>query len=92
MSTIREEFIEEFSNSDIIVLDVALDRGDFLTDLEYHEMNGVGQRLFDFFSIIPEMDGGMPYGTQKARDGDPDQWLAEALEEFNLKAIIKKDK
>ena len=26
----------------------------------------------------------MPYGTQKARDGDPDEFIYDALEDMNL--------
>ena len=26
----------------------------------------------------------MPYGTQKARDGDPDEFIYEALQDMNL--------
>ena len=26
----------------------------------------------------------MPYGTQKARTGDPDEWIANRLEELKL--------
>lgn len=34
----------------------------------------VYQQLYDYY--LPEM----PYGTAKARDGDPDQWIFNALE------------
>ena len=27
-------------------------------------------------------NGEMPYGTMKARDGDPDQWIANKLEDY----------
>ena len=31
------------------------------------------------------MDSGeMPYGTMKARDGDPDVWIADRIEEIGL--------
>jgi hypothetical protein len=31
------------------------------------------------------MDSGeMPYGTMKARDGDPDVWIADRIEELGL--------
>mgnify|MGYP001201989804 CR=1 FL=1 len=36
--------------------------------------------LFDYFSI----EGYMPYGTQKARDGDPDQWIHDRLDSLDL--------
>lgn len=31
--------------------------------------------LYDLFMEVPEVDGGMPYGTMKARTGDPYQWM-----------------
>jgi hypothetical protein len=35
--------------------------------------------LFGYFSELGPEDG-MPYGTQKARDGDPVQWIADKLD------------
>lgn len=35
------------------------------------------QELFDYYFSTGEM----PYGTAKARDGDPFQWLTDKLEE-----------
>lgn len=38
-------------------------------------------RLFDYFCN----NGEMPYGTAKARTGDPEQWIAQRLEqEFSV--------
>ena len=36
--------------------------------------------LFDYFSATGEM----PYGTQKARDGDPYVWIADELDDLGL--------
>jgi len=33
-------------------------------------------KLFEYFAFET---GEMPYGTAKARDGDPDQWILETL-------------
>lgn len=38
--------------------------------------NDLYQDLFDYFAD----SGEMPYGTMKARDGDPDQWIQDELE------------
>ena len=35
----------------------------------------------DLFTYFQE---DMPYGTQKARDGDPDEWIADRLCELDL--------
>jgi len=46
--------------------------------------------LFSYYS----QTGDMPYGTQKARDGDPYQWIQDALSDEGLiegKSIAKKD-
>lgn len=39
---------------------------------------GFYEALFDYFSE----NGEMPYGTQKARDGDPFQWIAARLDQM----------
>ena len=41
-----------------------------------------GSELYmDLFTYFQE---DMPYGTQKARDGDPDEWIADRLCELDL--------
>jgi len=37
--------------------------------------------MFDLFGHFQEQ---MPYGTQKARDGDPDEFIYDALEDLGL--------
>jgi len=38
------------------------------------------QKLFDWFAFDGPQDDLMPYGTAKARDGDPDQWILDRLQ------------
>ena len=47
--------------------------GDLTDSNEFYEA------LFDYFSN----NGEMPYGTQKARDGDPVQWITDKLNELD---------
>ena len=37
--------------------------------------------LFDLYGHFQDQ---MPYGTQKARDGDPDEFIYDALEDLRL--------
>ena len=37
--------------------------------------------MFDLYGHFQEQ---MPYGTQKARDGDPDEFIYDALEDMGL--------
>ena len=41
----------------------------------YDWLDNGGEDVRDF--LYDHFCGDMPYGTQKARDGDPDQWLAD---------------
>jgi len=43
----------------------------------------VYEKLFDYFSSSDASDM-MPYGTQKARDGDPYVWLTDKLDDLGL--------
>jgi hypothetical protein len=38
------------------------------------------EELFDYYMH----SGEMPYGTMKARDGEPDVWIADRIEELGL--------
>lgn len=40
------------------------------------------EALFAYYSELGPEDG-MPYGTQKARDGDPVQWIADKLDKLS---------
>ena len=52
-----------------------------VTDLEQIEYaSEVFEDLYGYY-----MDSGeMPYGTMKVRDGDPDVWIADRIEELGL--------
>ena len=41
-------------------------------------------KLFQYFAFDPSADEQMPYGTAKARDGDPYVWIADKLAELGL--------
>ena len=41
-------------------------------------------KLFQYFAFDPSADDQMPYGTAKARDGDPYVWIADKLAELGL--------
>lgn len=47
--------------------------------------------LFDYYSDMGEEDGGMPYGTQKARDGDPYQWISDRLNALDNAPVVEAD-
>lgn len=57
---------------------------DFITKLtgkptiSVYELDDYCEELFEYF--VSEM----PYGTAKARDGDPDLWIFDRLEEEGL--------
>jgi len=47
------------------------------------EQGPVWDKLYTHYAFdVPEIDGGMPYGTAKARDGDPYNWMQDRLEEI----------
>ena len=50
--------------------------GDLDDNVDFYEA------LFAYFSDLGPEDG-MPYGTQKARDGDPIQWIADKLDKLS---------
>jgi len=50
-----------------------LDDGDIYDDTDLYE------DLYEYYSSDPDY---MPYGTQKARDGDPVQWITERLDDL----------
>ena len=52
-----------------------------VTDLDQIEYGSeVYEDLYDYYAN----SGEMPYGTMKARDGDPDVWIADRLYELGL--------
>ena len=40
--------------------------------------------LFEYYAFGPDPDVYMPYGTMKARDGDPVIWITERLDGLGL--------
>jgi len=50
-----------------------LDDGDIYDDTDLYS------DLYEYYSTDPDY---MPYGTQKARDGDPVQWITERLDDL----------
>ena len=50
-------------------------------DIEYG--SDVYMELYSYFAD----SGEMPYGVMKARDGDPDQWIADRLDDLGLVEI-----
>ena len=47
-------------------------------DIEQLDGEELMQDLYDHFVVD------MPYGTQKARDGDPDEFIYDALQDLGL--------
>lgn len=37
------------------------------------------EKLFEYYTSIPQEEGGMPYGTAKAKTGDPYVWILDRL-------------
>ena len=52
-----------------------------IDDIDYG--SAVYQELYNYFAN----SGEMPYGVMKARDGDPDQWIADRLDDLGLVEI-----
>ena len=55
------------------ILDDQIDSAEFLTSSAY-------EKLFEYFAFSNEGDARMPYGTAKARDGMPDEWILDHLQ------------
>ena len=47
----------------------------------YYDDEKLYYDLYEYYSSDPDY---MPYGTQKARDGDPTQWITEHLDYLGL--------
>ena len=57
-----------------------------LDDGEVNDNEKLYDELFEYFLED------MPYGTQKARDGDPVQWITERLEDLGLlETVLEED-
>ena len=55
------------------ILDDEIDSADFLETPAY-------EKLFEYFAFSNEGPARMPYGTAKARDGMPDEWILDYLQ------------
>jgi hypothetical protein len=55
------------------ILDDEIDSADFLETPAY-------EKLFEYFAFSNETPERMPYGTAKARDGMPDEWILDYLQ------------
>ena len=49
-------------------------------DIEDLDDPKLQEDLYEYY----QSSGDMPYGIQKARDGDPDEWIADRLYELEL--------
>lgn len=56
----------------------SLQLGDFITEV-VNDRAQVDDSQKHFSTLLHHYQEDMPYGTQKARDGDPAQWLAVRL-------------
>ena len=60
-----------------------LDDGDIYDDTDLYS------DLYEYYSTDPDY---MPYGTQKARDGDPVQWITERLDDLGaFEKVLESD-
>jgi len=67
-------FEKTFTVEEITAITNALETGESLTYLNPENVKGAALTLGEFYRLD------MPYGVQKARTGDPDEWLANELE------------
>jgi hypothetical protein len=49
-------------------------------DLDFYGTSAY-EKLYEYFTFET---GQMPYGTAKARDGDPDLWILDEIENMSL--------
>lgn len=61
-----------------LLANAASGNGDAVIAIE--ENRELMQKLYEY--VVTRMPEEMPYGTQKARDGDPDQWIVDHIEEI----------
>lgn len=66
------------------MIDTATDMFKFAKgELDFYNMSQLAQTV-----LYEHFIGDMPYGVAKARTGDPDQWIAEHVEEWSLDDFI----
>ena len=84
MSELHQEFLEAICDEFKLDLDDPKDHDLALDIMKYfdgHESQATDDFLFDHFQSQ------MPYGTQKARDGDPANWIADEMQHIFKKYI-----
>ena len=56
-------------------------------DLDFYSSSAF-EKLFEYFAFET---GEMPYGTAKARDGMPDEWIIDRLVELTPAPLVNHD-
>ena len=86
---IKDKHLKDDMDSDMAYAQMILKQN----PQEYAKMKQTGDlmdaptiydKLFQYFAFDPDADDQMPYGTAKARDGDPYVWIADKLAELGL--------
>ena len=86
---IKDKHLKDDMDSDMAYAQMILKQN----PQEYAKMKQTGDlmdaptiydKLFQYFAFDPSADDQMPYGTAKARDGDPYVWIADKLAELGL--------
>ena len=86
---IKDKHLKDDMDSDLAYAQMILKQN----PQEYAKMKQTGDlmdaptiydKLFQYFAFDPDADEQMPYGTAKARDGDPYVWIANKLAELGL--------
>ena len=86
---IKDKHLKDDMDSDMAYAQMILKQN----PQEYAKMKQTGDlmdaptiydKLFQYFAFDPSADEQMPYGTAKARDGDPYVWIANKLADLGL--------
>ena len=86
---IKDKHLKDDMDSDLAYAQMILKQN----PQEYAKMKQTGDlmdaptiydKLFQYFAFDPDADEQMPYGTAKARDGDPYVWIANKLADLGL--------
>jgi len=86
---IKDKHLKDDMDSDLAYAQMILKQN----PQEYAKMKQTGDlmdaptiydKLFQYFAFDPDADEQMPYGTAKARDGDPYVWIADKLADLGL--------
>jgi len=82
----EQQFANAFTKDEIRQVQAALESGEmimYLGDGEYSLKSTLGERIYTFFQ------SDMPYGTAKARTGDPEEWIANQIEYYNFEEMLR---